>query len=230
MKHLLLPIGLLIASCAIPAYAEINLTLPRSVNLLIVNGQEQTFKSPLVLQDGTNQLVFKYQSSFRQQGQVQPFSSNAIILTFTGANTDYDMSLPRLRSRTDSDNFNKDPKIELSNQSGESIDYIIDVLRKNGLQIGRDYKQEITAYNRTQGPAAITGLPGADTAQLWAALGISSSAQGIITAAVNPASSTESEQQTVSEMLNYWYNKADTNTREQFNTKINAAKKQPRFN
>ncbi|MEK6212945.1 MAG: DUF2057 family protein, partial [Vibrio fluvialis] len=86
----------------------------------------------------------------------------------------------------------------LRDQQGTAIEVKQDRLIKEGMQIGRDYKQETLEYNMTGGPAAIT------------------------TQYVKPTSANGSTSDTTAEeMLHFWYGKADAQTKARFKQYVN---------
>nr|WP_229381162.1 DUF2057 family protein [Shewanella psychropiezotolerans] len=121
MKHTLALAVIFTAACSLPAYAKLTLTLPKSAQLLVVNGVEMEDETSLELNDGNNQIVFKYNTSFRQQGEQRRFTSEAVILTFNGQGSAYKLSLPRLRSDSDADKFNKLAELTLIDEAGEML-------------------------------------------------------------------------------------------------------------
>ena len=206
---------LALAACGLsfPTLADINLELPYSAELVLVNGQEANGNAPLTLENGENQIAFRYQNSYRENGEHQLFKSDVIIVTFAGEDTSYQLELPKLRSAQDTQKFNKTPSVSLLDSQGKQVNFAQDKLMKHGLQFGRDFEAEIAAYNHTDKPAALK-LAAADNNQP-------------VVAAVHPAKpQAQGEQQpqgknVAENMLNYWYEQADEATRQRFKARIN---------
>ncbi|BAJ01702.1 DUF2057 domain-containing protein [Shewanella violacea] len=224
MKHTLALAVMLTAACSLPAYANISLTLPKSAQLLVVNGVVMEDKTSLDLNDGNNQIVFKYNTSFWQQGQQRRFASEAVVLTFSGTNQEYSLSLPKLRSSAQADRFNKQPQIILEDDNGKSVDHNSHVLLKVGLQLGRDYAQEVASYNQTGAIAALTALvPTADITSLPAPQTTSVATAAILnSASANTTNNIKihKDQINVGQMLDFWYSQADEETRKAFKDRI----------
>lgn len=221
MKHTLVLAVIFTAACSLPAYAKLTLTLPKSAQLLVVNGVVMEDETSLVLHDGNNQIVFKYNTSFRQQGEQRRFSSEAVILTFNGQDSAYKLSLPRLRSDSDADKFNQLAELTLIDDAGVEVEYTSDLLLKAGLQLGRDYDKEIAVYNRSSAPAALPNL----VPQIQKSTPVALPATTVVvTHNRQPAeqtSNTSKDQINVGQMLDFWYDQADEETRKAFKARIN---------
>ena len=221
MKHTLVLAVIFTAACSLPAYAKLTLTLPKSAQLLVVNGVEMEDETSLVLHDGNNQIVFKYNTSFRQQGEQRRFSSEAVILTFNGRDSAYKLSLPRLRSDSDADKFNQLAELTLIDDAGVEVEYTSDLLLKAGLQLGRDYDKEIAVYNRSSAPAALPNL----VPQIQKSTPVALPATTVVVThnrqPSEQTSNTSKDQINVGQMLDFWYDQADEDTRKAFKARIN---------
>ncbi|WP_299797003.1 DUF2057 domain-containing protein [uncultured Shewanella sp.] len=203
------------------SWAEPTLDIPKSADLLLLNGQETETQSPLTLRQGKNQIVFKYNTRFRQQGQQQRFTSEAIILSFEADNQSYNFKLPKLKSAKDADDFNSAPVIELTDANGETISYHSDVLIKEGLQLGRDYGDEISVYNLSGADAAIIDFA---VKQQAVADSVTIAEPSRLSPVVTTPGTTQKkqipEQINVGQMLDFWYSQADEETRKAFKARI----------
>ncbi|MCL1049167.1 DUF2057 domain-containing protein [Shewanella abyssi] len=198
------------------AIANVELTLPSNSELVLINGKEADGNKELSLNNGENQIALRYIGRYQQQGSQTQFSSDVIIVTFTAKDKQLTISFPRIRSNRDADAFNSNPQITVKDSSGTSIDFKQGLLIKEGLQLGRDYEEEISIYNSSNQVAAIAALAAPVilasppiNAQVVAAL----PAQG---------SNAKSDQINVGQMLDFWYEQADEETKKAFKLKINA--------
>ncbi|QFU25342.1 DUF2057 domain-containing protein [Shewanella sp. YLB-09] len=211
---------------SVPAYAQITVSLPKSVDILVVNGQLSESASTLELPNGSNQILFKYNTSFRQQGQQRRFTSEAVILTFNGQDSAYELILPRLRSDSDADSFNKFAELTLIDDAGVDVKYTSDLLLKEGIQLGRDYDEEIAVYNADSSPAALTRLttqtqePTSNLVPAISVTAVSIEASNSTKAVTPSITDTSKEQINVGQMLDFWYSQADEETRKAFKQKI----------
>ncbi len=226
MKHLTLLASLSTITTllfASQAWAEPTLSFPNSAELLVVNGKATESDSPVTLSEGKNQIVLKYNTSFRQQGQQKRFSSEAIILSFEASNQTYKLILPKLKSSSDADKFNSTPAIKLSDNKGQAVNYDTDILTKEGLQLGRDYSDEISLYNQSGANAAVNHFSvEKQTAKVHSADVVATTA--LAKSSVNKQATTQSkeipDQINVGQMLDFWYQQADEETRKAFKARI----------
>ncbi|WP_281213888.1 DUF2057 domain-containing protein [Shewanella insulae] len=206
------------------AHAEVTITLPDNAEPLLLNGKNIT-SHQLISQNGPQQLVFNARASYREFGQQKRFVSETLIVTFSGENNHYRVSLPKINSPRSAEKFNDSPSVTIKDTQGHSVSYKIDKLHKDGIQLGRDYREEIKTYNLSQGIAAIEvnqtihkASPNASSDKTdLATVGDSESAQQ---AASQPQSAARRDQINVGQMLDFWYEQADEATREAFKKRI----------
>ncbi|WP_076415493.1 DUF2057 domain-containing protein [Shewanella sp. UCD-KL12] len=220
-----IPVIAILATLTTPAIAQVSLTLPKTVEVLVVNGVVTEDQHELTLEDGNNQIVFKYNTSFRLQGQQKRFTSEAVILTFNSQDAALKLSLPRLRSESDADNFNKRPEMTLTDEADAEVQYKSDLLLKEGIQLGRDYDIEIAAYNTSSAPAVLPNLveESSHTPSVLPATALTASEKSVPTKDTSIAAqknSVEKEQINVGQMLDFWYSQADEETRKAFKQRI----------
>lgn len=232
MKKMTSLITLIITSLALPAFAQVTLSLPKNSELLVVNGKPIEAQSVITLPNGSNQVLFKYHTSFRQQGQQRRFTSEAIILTFKGQNSAYKLTFPKLRSERDADKFIQSPSLTLIDEKGADTQFVADQLFKEGIQLGRDYDKELAIYNKSNAPAALGRL--ANKEQITAAVLLPAATmtspqvtntldteQTVTQTAMDQAPVNDSKAQiNVGQMLDFWYSQADAETRRVFRQKI----------
>lgn len=220
MKHTLALAVIFTAACSLPAYAKLTLTLPKSAQLLVVNGVEMQGETSLELHDGKNQIVFKYNTSFRQQGEQRRFSSEAVILTFNGQNSVYKLLLPKLRSDSDADKFNKLAELSLIDDAGVAVEYTSDLLLKAGIQVGRDYDNEIAVYNKSSAPAALQNLVPQAQKSTQVVLPTTTAVVTHDSQPTEQTTNTSKDQINIGQMLDFWYSQADEETRKAFKERI----------
>lgn len=208
MKLHKLLLSLAVCGISFSSFANVTLNLPNSAELILVNGNNAEGNSQQILKNGTNQIAFRYNTNYRENGDSHLFNSEVIIVTFAGTNTTYNLQLPKILNNLQAQNFNDSPMVQLTTTNGAKIPFKQDVLIKNGFQINRDYQQEIAQYNLSHAKAA---LP-------------SAIAINEITPLSQQVSETKKDGQIdqayVAKMLNYWYEKANQDTRTQFKNNI----------
>ena len=182
--------------------ADVTIEVPSSVDILAVNEAKPNLNGglfsshkTLTVSDGQNQIVFQYQLAFDQGNDREFVDSDAIIVTFSAADAALTFDMPKYRNTTKAkQGFDKlDWKLVDENQN--TIRVKQDKLVQNGMQIGRKFPQEAKEYNQKGGIAAL-------------AMG---------TAAKIDANATN----TTEEMLYFWYDKADAETKQKFKDYVN---------
>ncbi|QYJ81059.1 DUF2057 domain-containing protein [Shewanella aegiceratis] len=230
----------------VQAHAEVTITLPDSAEPLLLNGKDIT-SHQLISQNGPQQLVFNARASYREFGQQKRFVSETLIVTFSGENNHYRVSLPKISSPKSAEKFNDVPQIGLTDTQGNKVAYKIDKLLKDGIQIGRNYSEEIKAYNIGQGVAAIainqpvqmapstsssassgaaspaatsTALAAQQTTAPQGAQPVGQPTSQPNTQPVSQTGTPRRDQINVGQMLDFWYEQADEATREAFKKRI----------
>ncbi|MFB2803705.1 DUF2057 domain-containing protein [Shewanella seohaensis] len=214
-----------------PVSAEVLLQLPSDVELLTVNGQKPLSTSPVTLSDGLNQIAFRYNAQYRKQANSVRYQSEVLIIRFNETDQALQLKLPNIDSAKAAKQFDESPSITLLDKHNQVISFDQDRLVKNGLQIGRNFEQEIFQYNQGQHPASITvaapqvsaatsapTLPATTSAPSTAVTTSTAASTAAITQGAAPDSPTQAE---ISHMLDYWYHLADDATKAKFKAKIN---------
>lgn len=200
------------------------LHVPDGVTLYVVNGEPYDKESVFLfdsndnvkLKDGDNQLVFKYKTTVKQgSDDIRTYDSDAIIAKFNTTSPDAKMIMPNYWSNEDAQKGIKNLSWGIKDNSGKDIAIFQDTLPSTGIQLSRDYVDEAKNYNNRGGVAAI------DLPHSAATMTASTSAPIVLDNKPVDSSNVTSDknvemQSTTLEMLNYWYSKADTKTREQF--------------
>lgn len=188
----------MISILSLPVFADIHLSAPSQLKLQVVNGKNATNESPLVLKNGENQIAFRYEVRYRTGSEETFFASDIILMTFEGNDQNYVITLPKLSTKAQREDFNNKPAITLTDSNGKAVAFEQSKLMKNGMQFNRDLVAELAVYNQTSKPASLNQP----------------------TSIIIPAGS-KSEGDVAGEMLNYWYSKADEKTRAKFKARIN---------
>jgi len=216
LKAIVAPSFFLVLFFSAQALAEVTLALGPCVQAHVVNGEEKTAlpDSSLTLTNGTQQLVVDCTAMLgRSSDDAFPETGEAFVLLFEAANTELTLSAPRIQTRRQMTDFNREKDFRLTNTAGTPVNYHVDVLEKEGFQVFRDYPGELEAFNRNSSPAAIRmqlpGLADADTD----------------TAGPSPKAGDQGapDQETVRQMLRYWYLQADKQTRKEWKNWIQSS-------
>ncbi|CDU13302.1 DUF2057 family protein [Vibrio coralliirubri] len=200
--------------------ADVTIEVPSSADALVevlavneakpdLDGGFFSSSKTITVPDGVNQIVFKYQLAFSQGNDREFVDSDTIIATFDATDTALTFDMPKFRNTNEAKKGlqNLDWKLVDENQNAISVKQ--DKLIKDGMQIGRKYPQEAKEYNQKGGIAALT-------------LGASAGAAAAVAQPVTlPAKIDGNAANTAEEMLYFWYEKADAETKQKFKDYVN---------
>ena len=210
------------------SWAAVTLQLPKNICVLAVNGKNTRFYNNAELSDGINQIVIQYRGEFNQRGSRDRNieSSDTFVIKFMAENQTLEMISPWIKTIYQLESWNKSPDIRFVNPAGDALEFKISRLEKNGLQIFRDYAQELEGFNKTRAPAAVppasfgvSSVNASAPAPLTAATPAAPSAAAT---AADPSEQSASKAGMAEGMLKYWYQQADEATRQKFKAWINA--------
>ncbi|MFA0389412.1 DUF2057 family protein [Vibrio splendidus] len=200
--------------------ADVTIEVPSSADALVevlavneakpdLNGGFFSSSKTITVPDGVNQIVFKYQLAFSQGNDREFVDSDTIIATFDATDTALTFDMPKFRNTNEAKKGlqNLDWKLVDENQNAISVKQ--DKLIKDGMQIGRKYPQEAKEYNQKGGIAALT---------LGASAG---TAAAVVQPVTLPAKIDGNAANTAEEMLYFWYEKADAETKQKFKDYVN---------
>ncbi|EGU19450.1 DUF2057 family protein [Vibrio mimicus] len=199
----------LLALCfAASASAKVTIDIPDTIDLLVVNGSSPKLSGgffdatkKLELDDGEQQIVFRYSPYFSQGSDRIIIDSDVIIATFDAANQDFTFDMPKYRDAPQATKAIKKMEWQLVDQQGKAIKMRQDRLIKEGMQLGRNFEFETAEYNRKGGIAALTS--------------------SIATQPLTQQEASNAAASAAEEMLHFWYNKADEETKARFKAFVN---------
>ncbi|MEI8597651.1 DUF2057 domain-containing protein [Vibrio sp. M60_M31a] len=201
------------------AFADVTVSVPDDVSVLAANGEKVKLdggffasERTLTLPDGVNQVVFRFTPFFNKGNDRVSVESDVIITSFTSSDSKLALQLPEYRNLNDAEDNIKDLDWKLVDASGNAIAVKQDKLIKEGMQIGRDYVREVEDYNRTGGVAAIA-VAGAMVQPMTLPAEIPED--------MKQARAAVKADSTAEEMLHFWYQKADADTKARFKAYIN---------
>ncbi|PMH29935.1 hypothetical protein BCU71_16575 [Vibrio lentus] len=200
--------------------ADVTIEVPSSADALVevlavneakpdLDGGFFSSSKTITVPDGVNQIVFKYQLAFSQGNDREFVDSDTIIATFDATDTALTFDMPKFRNTNEAKKGfqNLDWKLVDENQNAISVKQ--DKLIKDGMQIGRKYPQEAKEYNQKGGIAAlIMGTAAGATA-------------AVVQPVTLPAKIDANAANTAEEMLYFWYDKADAETKQKFKDYVN---------
>ena len=196
--------------------ADVTIEVPSSVDILAVNeakpdldGSLFSSHKTLTVPDGQNQIVFQYQLAFDKGNDREFVDSDAIIATFSATDTALTFDMPKFRNTADAKKGLDNLDWKLVDENQEAISVKQDKLVKDGMQIGRKFPQEAKEYNKKGGVAALTMATAAGATA------------AVVQPVTLPAKIDGNAANTAEEMLYFWYDKADAETKQKFKDFVN---------
>jgi uncharacterized protein len=204
-------------SSALPALAySATIEIPRPYVVYLQDGKSAKTKAldsqrQFNLPAGEHQLVIRFEGSFKDQSENRLISGEPVVLNLDlKAEDQLAIKFDYPKNYRAAEKFlEKQDLTFIDTQSGGTtkVDYFV-MPKKEGLQIGRDYQQELQALGKAfQQPAAMTST----TEMAVATVAGAAATQG----ATSGKGALDKKTQTL-EMLKYWYNQADAETRKNF--------------
>ncbi|MBA4502599.1 YccT family protein [Marinobacterium marinum] len=204
----------LLATCALyPAvsFADIEIKPSNGVGILAINGkavETKTFFSDLPelkAKNGTTQIVVEYTAEITESADDYVLEdSDTFVLTFKAADTTVRVQAPEISNRYDLKSFNRNADWRLLDDRGNPLSFTWGKLEKEGFQLGRDYEKELEEFNSTDTQAAVKSL-NTETHSFNKSVPTS-----------QPPSNVHPDQKMVGQMLEYWYEQASDETKNNF--------------
>ncbi|BDU36348.1 YccT family protein [Vibrio nigripulchritudo] len=160
---------LLLTSALVPfaSLADVEISIPKDVQLMIVNGEDIgyssfgfDYKETLTIPNGTNQIVFRVAKVVTEAGSKNTkFKSQPLVATFTSSDSEIALTIPRINTLSQGERFNKDPKFYLKDSNGD-----LKSLKTGQIKVGftfmPDMVQEVKNFNESSEPASIAAYTG----------------------------------------------------------------------
>lgn len=178
-------------------FADTTVTIPRPYVVYLVDGKPfKSTQTEVVLPKGDHQIVMRFEGNFSTRSNVEFVNAEPLVVNLTtNGKEELTFKLPIINDSATAKGFVKNQNIQLVDKNtNNSLKADISVLpKKEGLQIGRDYQQELL-----------------DSGKAFQQKGLETDFEK--TAATVPAS----VNQQPFEMLKYWYSKSDPKTKKAF--------------
>lgn len=192
--------------------AATTLHLAGDIDLLVLDGKKVSGSflrgaDSIELDNGPHQLVFRVEKNLVTASQDKAlYISPPLIITFDTRNiTQVNISLPRIETEKESQQFDATPRIQLLDGSAAPIPAKLDVLAVNNGANGVDYEWDTERYNKAKNKASapeFVTLMADDSALL---------------SNTSELDRPVAHSQTLTEQrLKHWYLQADNDTRTRF--------------
>nr|WP_318382117.1 DUF2057 family protein [uncultured Enterobacter sp.] len=197
--------------CLMPVTAfATTLRLSTDIDLLVLDGKKVSSSllrgaDSIELDNGPHQLVFRVEKNLRQTPHEQRlYISPPLIASFdTRAISQVNFDLPRIETQRESENFTASPVVALLDGKAAPIPVRLDILAITGNAKSPDYEQETERYNKQGKHASLR--------QFAPMMADDSTLLSGVSELDVPPSQTLTEQR-----LRYWYQQADSQTRDRF--------------
>ncbi|EGA63541.1 DUF2057 family protein [Vibrio brasiliensis] len=164
---------LLALSCGLIAplsFADVNIDIPRDVQILVVNGEDAgyssfgfDYKENLHLNDGINQVVFRISKVVNESGNKSTkFKSKPLVATIESADSHLKLEVPNLKTLQSGYDFDSNPSFNVSTIDGE-VEYFKQGQLRTLATFGSDFVQATENFNKSSEPASLAHLVSAST-------------------------------------------------------------------
>ena len=188
-------------------WADTVVTVPRPYATYLVDGKSyKANDADIKLPAGEHQLVIRFEGNYSKRETIDMISGEPLVVNFkTDGQDQLTFDLPQLREAPQARSFLKNQKLQLIDRNSKAVKtaHIFELPKKEGLQIGRDYQEELLALGKAfQQP--VINEDG------------SISVNGTTQKVNDPTAVVGNKNLQSLEMLKYWYNRADPQARKAF--------------
>ena len=206
-----------------PAMAKVESTikLPVRAELLVLDGKaakdlDLKKGQSIKLTKKRHQIVFELKETLGSGNQIEQFTSRPFVISFHPVDGHkYIIEAPRLINRRQADAINRNPvsKITVTNEKQEEVPFEMAVLPSRGVQIGRNYANDVRKFNLTDNEAAMPELAGMQVVDASSGFANAQQDSSIYTGLED---NSPEENAMAERMLKYWFKEADDTTRKSF--------------
>ena len=200
-------VGVLTLFICTAALADTTVTVPRPYATYLVDGKSyKANDADITLSAGDHQLVIRFEGNYSKRENIDMVTGEPLVVNFTSnGKEELTFDLPIIRESYMAKDFLKKQKIHLIDKNTKTIKKadIFELPKKEGLQIGRDYQEELLALGKAFQQPVINDD---------GSISVNGTNQPVN---MKDAVSSGKNLQSL-EMLKYWYNRADPQTRKAF--------------
>lgn len=200
-------LGVLALFICASTWANTVVTVPRPYTTYLVDGKSyKANDADIKLPAGEHQLVIRFEGNYSKKESIDLISGEPLVVNFkTDGHEQLTFNLPKLRESQQAKAFLKNQNLQLITSDSKTVKAadIFELPKKEGLQIGRDYQEELLTLGKAYQQPVIDDD---------GSISINGKTQKID---AKDAVSGDKNLQSL-EMLKYWYNRADPQTRKAF--------------
>ncbi len=185
-----------------------------NIDFLAIDGQKaaksllKETRSFNISDTKTHQVVVRVSEIVRAGSDRTLFESDPIVVTFQGANEDIIISAPRLEDERDVAGFKNNPVISVKTRSGTAVQTKQEYLKQEGFLPNVNLVENLSDYNASGSVASVSAFA---TATLPAAVPTATAGGKVQKNKITVQGENAAEQ-----MLQYWFQQADKETRQRF--------------
>nr|WP_321269338.1 DUF2057 domain-containing protein [uncultured Tolumonas sp.] len=200
-------LGILTLFICTAVLADTTVTIPRPYATYLVDGKSyKENDADIKLSAGEHQLVIRFEGNYSSHRSIELVSGEPLVINFkTDGQEHLTFDLPLLKEVPQAKAFLKTQKLQLIDRNSKAVKSadIFELPKKEGLQIGRDYQEELLALGKAFQQPVINDD---------GSISVNGTNQPVN---MKDAVSSGKNLQSL-EMLKYWYNRADPQTRKAF--------------
>lgn len=191
-----------------------------NVEILAVDGQKASGgllkknKTVTVSDNETHQVVVQVAEIIRSGSDRRLFESAPLVVKFKAGSENIVIKADSIGDERGATSFEKNPVVNVVTASGQALANQQDRLVQDGLFPGKNIAEDLSAYNSSNGKAAVAGFASASMPVAMGMANVGKAQKGKVTV----QGENVAEQQ-----LQYWFQQADKETQQRF---LNWAKKQ----
>lgn len=148
---------------SINAQAKVVLEVPEFIDLKVVNMSKPKLIGGLLdsvktveLPNGTNQILFQYNPTFLSKDKIDRVHSELVIVKFEATDDTISFVLPHFKNAFEAKRSINSLDWKMKNSFGVEVAKKEDILRVEGIRLGRDYTQDMEEYNKNGGAASVS--------------------------------------------------------------------------
>lgn len=151
MKRIIKNILVLTALIPFFAAADVNVTLHKDVEALIVNGESVPMsiveKKRFTLPNGNIQLVVRVSKLVQSESEFEKFKTDPLVISFDASDGDFIISATRtIVAKRQIKDFKQNPSFIVINNNGKDVNSTQDIL-PIGPGLIRDHEKELAKFN-----------------------------------------------------------------------------------
>jgi uncharacterized protein YccT (UPF0319 family) len=193
--------------------ADTQLNINEGITLLAVNGKTINTNSlfsgtsSINIKDGINQILVTYTAELNTGNETELESTQPNVILFKAKDADITLQAPKTKNLRGFREFETKLNWSLTNKEKQRIPFKAFTLKKSGFQLSRDYERELEDFNASNSTAALPKQ---------IILSHQAFNKTFNTETITTAKTTETNKNMAMDMLVYWYDHANTKTRNSF--------------